>query len=266
MENMSRRKFLQLSALGVAGVGLLAGCGPSAKTAVGGGSFQEAPNKSKAKSWGMLIIPEKISSEDIQRMQDVCHKAHNVPNIPNKKHEVKWIWEEPYENIFFEETTDVLNEKLRNLPIATLCNQCRHPVCVKVCPTQATFTNDEGIIMQDMHRCIGCRNCMAACPYGSRSFNFVDPRSYIEEINPHYPTRMKGVVEKCDFCVERLAKGELPLCVEASNGGIIFGDLDDPSSEISQRLSQVLAIQRRPSMGTSPKVYYQVGLKGGDEA
>ncbi len=266
MENMSRRKFLKLSAL-TAGMGLLAGCGVKAEpSALGGGHYTKSPEKKAAKNWGMLIDSNKISSDDIKRMQQVCHKAHNVPHIPNEKHEVKWIWEEPYDALFFEETSPVLSKEWRSLPFTTLCNQCRHPICVKVCPTRATFTNDEGVIMQDMHRCIGCRNCMAACPYGSRSFNFVDPRDYLEEINPNYPTRMKGVVEKCDFCMERLNKGERPLCVEASKGAILFGDLDDPDSEISRKLAKVLAIQRRPSMGTDPKVFYQVNLKGGDEA
>ena len=72
--------------------------------------------------------------------------------------------------------------------------------------------------MMDFHRCIGCRFCMAACPYGSRSFNFRDPRPFIKETNKQFPTRMKGVVEKCNFCTERLAEGKLPACVEASDG------------------------------------------------
>lgn len=266
MENMSRRKFLQLSAL-TAGMGLLAGCGATEKpSALGGGHYEPGTEKINGKNWGMLIDSEKIGKKDIARMREACHKAHNVPDVPGKKHEVKWIWEEPFENLFFEETTPLLNKEWRSMPFTTLCNHCRNPICVKVCPTRATFSNEEGIVIQDMHRCIGCRNCMAACPYGSRSFNFVDPRPYIEEINPNYPTRRKGVVEKCDFCVERLAEGELPLCVEASEGAIIFGDLDDPNSEISRELSSAFAIQRRPSVGTDPKVYYKVALKGGEEA
>jgi len=111
--------------------------------------------------------------------------------------------------------------------------------------------------MMDYHRCIGCRYCMAGCPYGARSFNFKDPRPYIEEINPNYPTRTKGVVEKCNFCSERLAKGLLPACVEAStNGGLVFGDLDDPNSEVRKVLDTQFTVQRKPSLGTKPKVFY----------
>jgi Fe-S-cluster-containing dehydrogenase component len=80
---------------------------------------------------------------------------------------------------------------------------------------------------------------MAACPYGSRSFNFRDPRPFIEEQNKAFPTRMKGVVEKCNFCAERLAVGEQPACVEASNGAIVFGDLDDPDSEVREVLRTI---------------------------
>jgi molybdopterin-containing oxidoreductase family iron-sulfur binding subunit len=112
--------------------------------------------------------------------------------------------------------------------------------------------------MMDFHRCIGCRFCMAACPYGARSFNFRDPRPFIKETNLKFPTRMKGVVEKCSFCAERLAEGKLPACVEASNGILIFGDLDDPQSEVRQILRENYTIRRKQNLGTGPSVYYIV--------
>lgn len=123
--------------------------------------------------------------------------------------------------------------------------------------------------MMDMHRCIGCRFCMAACPFGARSFNWGDPRKYIkeEEQNPEYPTRAQGVVEKCQFCAERLAKGQLPACVEAAREvcekkgkepALVFGDLDDPNSEIRQVLRSHYSIRRKPELGTHPNVYYVV--------
>ncbi len=118
----------------------------------------------------------------------------------------------------------------------------------------------------DMHRCIGCRFCMAACPYGSRSFNFRDPcgkdengQPYIKELNPEFPTRTKGVVEKCTFCYERLAKGLKPACVEASGGGIVFGDLEDPNSEVRQLIGKQYTMRRKPELGTQPSVYYIIG-------
>ena len=90
-----------------------------------------------------------------------------------------------------------------------------------------------GIVAMDFHRCIGCRFCMAACPYGARSFNWQDPRPFIKNYNPEFPTRMRGVVEKCNFCGERLALGLEPACVEAckGTGAMVFGDLNDPHSE-----------------------------------
>ena len=99
---------------------------------------------------------------------------------------------------------------------------------------------------------------MAACPFGARSFNFRDPRPGIIEVNKQFPTRMKGVVEKCNFCAERLAVGEIPYCVEASNGAIAFGDLYDPKSEVRKLLKENYTIRRKQSLGTEPCVYYIV--------
>jgi molybdopterin-containing oxidoreductase family iron-sulfur binding subunit len=142
-----------------------------------------------------------------------------------------------------------------------LCNHCQNPACVRVCPTKATYKRPEdGIVMMDMHRCIGCRFCMAACPYGSRSFNYGDPRRYLKTIpNPAYPTRTRGVVEKCTFCAERLAVGQPPACVEAAkDGALIFGDLADPNSAVRQILNSKFTIRRQPGLGTGPSVYYIV--------
>ncbi|UCF57397.1 MAG: 4Fe-4S dicluster domain-containing protein, partial [Deltaproteobacteria bacterium] len=124
----------------------------------------------------------------------------------------------------------------------------------------------DGVVMMDQHRCIGCRFCMAACPFGARSFNYGDPRKAPKELNPDfptnmtYPTRTKGVVEKCNFCAERLAKGQLPACVEVASkikaGALTFGDLEDPDSEIRAVLREHYTIRRKPELGTGPNVYY----------
>ncbi len=146
-----------------------------------------------------------------------------------------------------------------------LCNHCEKPACVRVCPTQATFKRkQDGIVMMDMHRCIGCRFCMAACPYGARSFNYFDPRkapNLAAEIpNREYPTRTKGVVEKCTFCTERLAFGNMPACVEAApKGGLVFGDLEDKNSEVRKIVETRYTIRRKPEVGTGPSVYYLIG-------
>jgi molybdopterin-containing oxidoreductase family iron-sulfur binding subunit len=113
--------------------------------------------------------------------------------------------------------------------------------------------------MMDWHRCIGCRYCIVACPYGSRSFNWTDPRPHIPNMTTEYPTRMRGVVEKCTFCEERVAKGRLPACVEVcTNDEIVFGDLNDPESKVRHLLAERLAIRRKPDLGTHPEVYYIV--------
>ena len=119
--------------------------------------------------------------------------------------------------------------------------------------------------MMDMHRCIGCRYCIAACPYGSRSFNWRDARANVQgEINPKYPTRNRGVVEKCSFCAERLRAGGEPACVEASRrvpggeGALTFGDLSDPDSDVAKLLRENHTICRQLGLGTGPNVYYIV--------
>jgi Fe-S-cluster-containing dehydrogenase component len=113
--------------------------------------------------------------------------------------------------------------------------------------------------MMDWHRCIGCRYCMAACPYGSRSFNWVDPRPYLPAQNPDFPTRTTGVVEKCTFCEDRIGKGEMPACVEACPpGAMVFGNLHDANSQIRELLRTRYTIRRKPELGTNPQIYYIV--------
>ena len=98
---------------------------------------------------------------------------------------------------------------------------------------------------------------MAACPYGSRSFNWMDPRAYIPEVNVDFPTRTKGVVEKCNFCEERLAKNKLPACVEACpQNAMLFGDLNDGDSDVRRVLASEFAIRRKTELGTNPEIFY----------
>ena len=103
------------------------------------------------------------------------------------------------------------------LPVA--CQQCRKPACVKTCPTGATWQDSDGITVIDYDWCIGCRCCMAACPYGARHFNWSEPEIPAESFNPktHFlgnRPRPKGVVEKCTFCIHRVRDGRYPACVE----------------------------------------------------
>ncbi|NTW66363.1 MAG: 4Fe-4S dicluster domain-containing protein, partial [Nitrospirae bacterium] len=229
-----------------------------------------------AKRWAMVVDMSKFKTdEDYKKVISACHTTHNVPDFRNadgsvdRKMEIKWIWTAPYERSFPGQDNKYMSEHIKDMPFLVLCNHCDNPPCVKVCPTKATFKLQDGITMQDMHRCIGCRFCMAGCPYGSRSFNWVDPRTASnlkpDVPNREYPTRSKGVVEKCTFCTERLAVGKLPACVEAApKGGILFGDMEDPSSEVRKIVTNTYTIRRKPDLGTGPAVYYLIG--GGDHA
>lgn len=260
----SRRDFLKIAGISAVGVGakpaldVLAASGagsdkPAAKT-------KSAQTALAATHWAMVVDTRKFeSADDLEPIIEACHKIHNIPQFENKRHEIKWIWEEEFKHAFPGLDSPFLVERLQHLPFLVLCNHCENPPCVRACPTKATFKREsDGIVLMDFHRCIGCRFCMAACPYGSRSFNFRDPRPFIKETNLKFPTRMKGVVEKCNFCAERLAEGKLPACVEASGGAIAFGDLDDPDSEVRKLLNSNYTIRRKQGLGTGPSVYYIV--------
>ena len=150
------------------------------------------------------------------------------------------------------------------VPIA--CQQCKNPPCVKVCPAKATWQEEDGITVIDYDWCIGCRYCMAACPYGARHFNWGTPEIPKEEINPitHYlgnRPRQKGVVEKCTFCLQRVREGKYPSCVEiCPTGSRKFGNLLDPKSEIRYILENKRVLVLKAELNTQPKFYYYFGV------
>ncbi len=222
--------------------------------------LKDNENALKAKQWALVIDTRQFESEeDLEPLVEVCNTAHNVPHLSDKRHEIKWIWGEPYHNAFPGKAARFLSEEVEHKPFLVLCNHCENPPCVRACPTQATFKRQsDGIVMMDFHRCIGCRFCMAACPFGARSFNWRDPRPFIKKIDANFPTRTKGVVEKCNFCAERLALGQLPACVEVSEGRLTFGDLYDPESEVRELIRTHYTIRRKQTLGTEPSVYYIV--------
>lgn len=208
------------------------------------------------KRWAMAIDASQCPP-DCNDCLTACHAIHNVPNINHPKHEVKWIWKEKFPAVFPDEWHTYSDQSTQALRLPVMCNHCANPPCVRVCPTQATFQRPDGIVMMDYHRCIGCRLCMAACPYGARSMNFRDPRPFIAKVHPEFPTRTKGVVEKCNFCEERLAQGELPACVSACRQkALVFGDLDDPASDIRKLIGKRFTLRRKAHLGTAPQIYY----------
>ena len=260
----SRRSFLKIAGAAALGVGAspvldvfaTGGHGPAEPEPV----MKQGSEALKAKQWAMVVDTRKIHSEkDVEPMIEACHKLHNVPKHPIARHEIKWIWPEEFHNAFPGLNSEFVSEKIHHTAFPVLCNHCENPPCVRACPTKATFKREsDGIVLMDFHRCIGCRFCMAACPFGARSFNFRDPEPFIEEVNLEFPRRMKGVVEKCNFCAERLAVGKLPACVEASNGILAFGDLYDPESDVRKLIADNYTIRRKIHLGSSPAVYYIV--------
>ena len=144
----------------------------------------------------------------------------------------------------------------------TQCFQCANPPCVPVCPVNATWQEPDGIVVIDYDWCIGCRYCVAACPYWARRFNWGEPEVPAEEVNPvqHYlgnRLRKKGVVEKCTFCIQRSRAGRLPACVEACpTGARVFGNLLDPSSEIRWVLEHKRVFRLKEDLKTEPRFWY----------
>jgi Fe-S-cluster-containing dehydrogenase component len=146
--------------------------------------------------------------------------------------------------------------------VGTQCFHCQNPPCVDVCPVQATWMEPDGIVVVDYNWCIGCRYCMAACPYDARRFNWADPVVPEDELNPnqHYlgnRLRKKGVVEKCTFCIQRSREGRNPACVEACpTGARVFGNLLDPDSDIRWVLANKKVFRLKEDLGTEPKFWY----------
>jgi molybdopterin-containing oxidoreductase family iron-sulfur binding subunit len=174
--------------------------------------------------------------------------------------------------------------------IPTLCNHCESAPCAQVCPTAAMHRAEAGIVNHDPDTCIGCKACAVACPYDAIFVNYERPHAFwrdqetaLEGITasahevalrvkgreiPYYNTareedtprtgiRSKGVPEKCNFCLHRLRRGLLPACVEACPcNARIFGDLNDPNSEVSRLLGKYKPSRRKEHLGTSPKVFY----------
>jgi len=263
----NRRSFLKKAGVTALGLG---GGGPLFMT--GCREHGSADADASPSQWAMVVDIEKCLRNEVRdACVAACHREHNVPEISDPDREVKWLWAEPYEHAFPDQAHPHTETAMKQAPIMVLCNHCTKPACVKVCPTGATWKREtDGIVMMDMHRCIGCRYCMAACPYGARSFNWSDPRDRIakdenNQLPSDYPTRSKGVVEKCSFCAERIRADGLqavPACVEAVNkveggeGALTFGDLSNPDSEVSTILREKHTICRRVGLGTGPNVFY----------
>lgn len=198
-----------------------------------------------------VMVVDLAKCKNAKKCIEVCDKHHNL--TPDR----------PYIKVL--EMQD--NEKSAPYWMPKKCFQCDNPPCVKVCPVGATYKRTDGIVLIDNERCIGCRFCMAACPYSSRVFNWGEPPNEDQNI-PYSPETSLpskiGTVGKCDFCPDMLRKNELPHCVTSCpNGVIYFGDeLDDTvtNGDETVRLSTLLkdkaGYRYMEELGTEPRVYY----------
>lgn len=247
MENQSlkRRDFLKLVALGSA---VLGGMRLTRRTRASE-TAASSPHK-----WAMVIDQAKCIG--CGRCTLAC-RAHNdvPPEISwNRVIEVGKVGEQP---VFLPRP----------------CMHCEQAPCVEVCMVGASYRRADGIVMMDYDRCIGCRYCEVACPYGARAFNwrsFTEPNPAVPQWGePEVPRRPRGVPEKCSFCYQRIDRGlrlglkpgideqATPACVNACPvKARSFGDLNDPESPVSQALSHSLSYRLREDLGTSPRVYY----------
>ncbi len=188
-----------------------------------------------------------------------CHTCSNACKMQNNI-PMGMLW-----NRVLTEGCDVLDGAVGEYPnltrryISISCQHCENPACLRVCPTGATYKDEMSRVEIDYNRCIGCRMCMAACPYNARVFNWDEAR---REPDFNYgddrvPVRPKGVAEKCTLCKERTGEGEVPMCVRVCPARArIFGDLDDPESTASQAIAHNDSFQLLEELGTNPQVYY----------
>lgn len=196
-----------------------------------------------------------------------CVNACVEENNQDRKTEMQYIRIHEMENgrMNFEESDDDFFHEVPaagHFYLGTQCFHCENPPCVEVCPVKATWKEEDGIVVIDYDWCIGCRYCMAACPYDGRRFNWASPEIPEEEVNKnqHYlgnRLRSRGVVEKCTFCIQRSRDGKNPACVDACpTGARIFGNLLDPKSEIRWVLANKKVFRLKEDLGAEPKFWY----------
>jgi tetrathionate reductase subunit B len=194
--------------------------------------------------WGMLVDTDRCA-EGCTECVTACDEEHGLEGFDRPETDAQWIRK--------LELRDKTTGRVVSLPM--LCQHCESPPCVDVCPTGASFRRADGIVLVDKHICIGCRYCMMACPYKARSFI----HESLEGQKTHTP-RGKGTVESCTFCVHRVDRDETPACVEAcqqaGHSALVFGDLNQPDSDISRSLKERASIQVRADLDLNTGVRY----------
>lgn len=211
-----------------------------------GGAANAAPGAGAKKTarFGLLIDASRCE-DGCTACIDACSAAFGWKSTGHPDTDPQWI-----------RKVSVKDPKTgAGFSIPVMCQHCANPPCVDVCPTGASFKRADGIVLVDRHICIGCRYCMMACPYKARSF----VHEVVEDQNPDAP-RGKGTVEGCTLCVHRIDRGQIPHCVEACKAAgheaILFGDLNDPQSEIAKKVATYRTSRIRDDLGCEPGVYY----------
>ncbi len=200
-----------------------------------------------------VMVVDLARCKNARKCITACQKWHYRPE------DVEWL------------TVKLMKDSDKAAPywFPKQCFHCDNPPCVKVCPVNATFKRQDGLVLIDNDRCIGCKFCMAACPYSTRVFNWDEPEVPLDIKNLPYspetgiPAKV-GTVEKCDFCPDRAREGLLPPCVEACpNGVFYFGDENedtvtngDETVSFSQLIKDRAAYRYMEDLGTKPRVYY----------
>ena len=235
-------------------------------------------DKHSVPQWGMVIDLDLCTG--CEACVVACHAENNIliagDDQSARGRSINWIRVERY---FEGEFPDV---RARFMPV--LCQQCEEAPCEPVCPVYATYHTDEGLSAQVYNRCVGTRYCANNCPYTVRFFNFYDPvwpAPLEKSLNPEVSVRSRGVMEKCTFCIQRIRKGEekaadenrpikdgdvVPACVQSCpTRSMSFGNLADPTSEVSRLSKSGRATRLLDELGTKPRVVYLKGLRGSDE-
>jgi len=200
-----------------------------------------------------VMVIDLARCKNVKACQASCNHAHHIEDAQN------WIKIYPMRDA--EQTAPYWQP--------TTCMHCDEPPCVKVCPVDATFKRQDGIVLIDSNRCIGCRFCMAACPYSTRVFNWGEPELPKEIADKAYSCetsipQKKGTVGKCDFCADMTRMGMLPHCVSACpNGVFMFGDINEDSVtngaetfRFSELNKEKAGNRLKEDLGTKPSVYY----------
>lgn len=216
--------------------------------ALGGGvSNARAPEEpaSATVRWGLLVDASKCA-DGCNACVTACSSENGWHSPAHRSTDAQWIRKVR------------LHDPRRDTTISppVMCQHCASPPCADVCPTGASFKRADGIVLVNRHICIGCRYCMMACPYKARSF----VHEPIDDQRPDAP-RGKGTVEACTFCVRRVDVGRPPACVDSCTaegaGALLFGDINDPGSEISKRIAEFPSSQIRGDLRLDPAIRYR---------